>query len=395
MPHSRASSYGSDDSFGTPIQIIRTQNVNDGHHGRHRRRSPDRPAYWSGEFLALPGSGGGGGGGGGGTRIHRSASTGARPQPQIVIDVNANRRSSDEHSRSRSRSRSHERRRSRSRRRHLSESDDDEDLIFRPKMKGKRSEDGIIHVGPPPPPHHGHGPPGPHHHGPPRRRSPSLDYETRKKLEKLDLLEEAEKEKDRAKRLKEKMELERAKEEIEKMEKAEKEKKLRKQYVEDWKREEDEKKRKEKEKKEEEDRVFEDRVKQKFMTAGYSEDYIEDILHKRKHKVRENTMALERTKPVWIKVQRKHLLPETLERWELPWEYDTQDDNYIIIKKWVSDTIQQDMFDHTRQIKQRKAITAPPIEIERETRLYVNDKKKDKLYMVRKKSPNRRSWIFS
>lgn len=72
-----------------------------------------------------------------------------------------------------------------------------------------------------------------------------------------------------------------------------------------------------------------------------------------------------------------------------------QDDNYIIIKKWVSDSVQQDMFAHTRQIKTRKAIAAPPIEIERETRLYVNDKKKDKMYMVRKKSPNRRSWIFS
>lgn len=72
-----------------------------------------------------------------------------------------------------------------------------------------------------------------------------------------------------------------------------------------------------------------------------------------------------------------------------------KDGNYIIIKKWVSDDVQQDMFEHTRQIRQRKAITAGPVEIERETRLYVNDKKKDKMYMVRKKSPNRRSWILS
>ena len=144
-------------------------------------------------------------------------------------------------------------------------------------------------------------------------------------MERLELLEEEEREKARLKRYKEKMELERAKEEIKKREEEEEEKRLRKQYVADWRRDEDEKKAKEKKKKEEEDALFEERVKNKFMSSGYSEEYIESILHKRKkeHKVHENTMALEKTKPVWIKVQRKHLLPETLELWDLPWEYDS------------------------------------------------------------------------
>ena len=53
------------------------------------------------------------------------------------------------------------------------------------------------------------------------------------------------------------------------------------------------------------------------------------------------------------------------------------------------------MFEHTRKVRSRKAITAGPVEIEKETRLYVNDKNKDKMYLVRKKSPNRRSWMFT
>ena len=101
----------------------------------------------------------------------------------------------------------------------------------------------------------------------------------------------------------------------------EEEKEKRKQYVEDWKREELEKKEIEKQKKKEEDEAFEERVKRQFLAAGYSEAHIESILREKRKKVEDNTLAMDLSRPTWIKVNRKYLVPETLEAYNLPWDF--------------------------------------------------------------------------
>jgi hypothetical protein len=68
------------------------------------------------------------------------------------------------------------------------------------------------------------------------------------------------------------------------------------------------------------------------------------------------------------------------------------DGNYIIIKTWISEELQEELFAHTRRLRDGKLVTETSSTL---TELKVNDRKKDKMYLVRKKSPSRRSWIFT
>jgi hypothetical protein len=78
---------------------------------------------------------------------------------------------------------------------------------------------------------------------------------------------------------------------------------------------------KEKKEKEEEDAMFERRFKIQFMQAGYTEAQAEAVLKKKKEK-EQNTIAVDLSRPTWIKVKKKWLLPETLQHYYLPWEWD-------------------------------------------------------------------------
>lgn len=58
---------------------------------------------------------------------------------------------------------------------------------------------------------------------------------------------------------------------------------------------------------------------------------------------------------------------------------------------WISEDFQEELFAHTRRLREGKLVTETSSST---TELKVNDRRKDRLYLVRKKSPNRR-WIFS
>lgn len=75
--------------------------------------------------------------------------------------------------------------------------------------------------------------------------------------------------------------------------------------------------------KKEEDEVFEERVKQKFMEAGYSEAHIDTILREKRENIDEvrHDISLDPARPTWVKVNRKYLHPDTLEAYNLPWEF--------------------------------------------------------------------------
>eukprot|EP01099_Mayorella_cantabrigiensis_P007420 TRINITY_DN6580_c0_g1_i1.p1 TRINITY_DN6580_c0_g1~~TRINITY_DN6580_c0_g1_i1.p1 ORF type:complete len:161 (+),score=24.42 TRINITY_DN6580_c0_g1_i1:26-508(+) len=148
-------------------------------------------------------------------------------------------------------------------------------------------------------------------------------------------------------------------------------------------------------------------VKEKFMNAGYSADYVEEVLHKKKKE--KATLAIDLHRPTYIKVHRKHLHPDTLDAYGLPWQWDGVDGEYIIIKKYIDDSLQDELFEHTLKLKERKLITAPYVkETKTITTLTPNDryvKRGDKMYVVREKSQTRskspggdsrrRSWMFS
>jgi hypothetical protein len=54
--------------------------------------------------------------------------------------------------------------------------------------------------------------------------------------------------------------------------------------------------------------------------TGYSSDYIEEVLHKKKEE--KTTLAIDLHRPTYIKVNRKYLHPDTLDAYGLPWEWD-------------------------------------------------------------------------
>lgn len=70
-----------------------------------------------------------------------------------------------------------------------------------------------------------------------------------------------------------------------------------------------------------------------------------------------------------------------------------RDDQFIIIKRYIDHELQDELFEHTRKLKERKLITGPYIkETKTITKLTPNDgfvKKGDKMFVVREKSKSR------
>ncbi|KAJ5884418.1 hypothetical protein N7504_011990 [Penicillium tannophilum] len=51
------------------------------------------------------------------------------------------------------------------------------------------------------------------------------------------------------------------------------------------------------------------------------------------------------------KIHSKHLLPDTLNAYQLPWHWDGTDSQYLVIRRWFSEDLQNDLFRHTRNIR--------------------------------------------
>jgi hypothetical protein len=56
-------------------------------------------------------------------------------------------------------------------------------------------------------------------------------------------------------------------------------------------------------------------------------------------------------RPTYIKVHRKYLDPETLDEYGLPWMWDPNDWHYLLIKRWISEDLQDALFEHTQKRK--------------------------------------------
>lgn len=191
-----------------------------------------------------------------------------------------------------------------------------------------------------------------------RTPSPIRDLEIENKVEleqrlkKLDLLEKREEEEEQRRKYEQEQILKAAKKAEEKAKEAEMKKKaveeynfkhqqelalkaekaaaekkkedeLKKKAVEEYNHKQAEKAAKEKKDKEEADKAFRDRVRATFLKAGYSDESIERILEKEaKGGKDEQKKIVDLTRPTYIKVHRKHLSPDTLDAYSLPWEWD-------------------------------------------------------------------------
>ena len=246
--------------------------------------------------------------------LHRSLSaTGQRPPPQVIINnaqydehlpVRAGRTRSfhepewdddwDERAHSpgwRDHSRNHSRSHSRNRSRNRSRNHSGSHSRSRSRVRA-----------------HTHGSPDP---------SPYYwQHEQEAKFKELEEFKKKQEEQERTRRIEEQLFLKRAKEAAEEVERRKHEEVIRQQAIHDYALEQQAKAEKEKKAKEEADRLFKERVKKEF---GYSEEQIEATLTKGK-KLKAKEISLSR--PTYIKVHRKHLSPETLNAYKLPWEWD-------------------------------------------------------------------------
>ncbi|KAJ5297613.1 hypothetical protein PENANT_c005G10894 [Penicillium antarcticum] len=174
--------------------------------------------------------------------------------------------------------------------------------------------------------------------------------------------------------------------------------------VEEWKLEQERMKQRQREEAARKDKEFRDRLRIEF---GYTEEEIEAILKKKnkeekkekkeeKKEDKKEEKKEEKEKATWIKVHRKHLLPETLLAYGLPWDWDEHDSEYIIIKKWINEDLQEELFAHTIRIRHQKENQRVIAQTSHSmTELRVNDRNKDKMFLVRKKSPKGRLRVFA
>lgn len=146
--------------------------------------------------------------------------------------------------------------------------------------------------------------------------------ETEEKLRRLQIYEEKEKEAERKRRFEEEQALKKLAEEKAKK----KEEELKKAAIHEYNTKQLEKATKEKKEKEEAEKEFRERVKATFGKAGYSDQSIERILENKGnggHEGQGQKKIMDLSRPTHIKVHRKHLSPDTLEAYQLPWEFDS------------------------------------------------------------------------
>ncbi|KAL4755702.1 uncharacterized protein BDW70DRAFT_53444 [Aspergillus foveolatus] len=108
-----------------------------------------------------------------------------------------------------------------------------------------------------------------------------------------------------------------------------------------------------------------DAVLKEFTEAGYTDEEIQtvlaqqDALRRRKDddadsdSDRDDGGGDKKEEPAsWTKVPRKYVLPSTLDAYHLPWQFDETDEESIIITKWVSTELLDEIFEHTRRARQ-------------------------------------------
>lgn len=93
--------------------------------------------------------------------------------------------------------------------------------------------------------------------------------------------------------------------------------------------------------------------------AGYSRDYINDYLDKLKPGSKPSNDSpqpqyIDPTRPTYIKVHTRYMVPETLYAYNLPWMYDPTDAEYIIIQEYVNYELQNELFEHSKKLMAKR-----------------------------------------
>lgn len=176
----------------------------------------------------------------------------------------------------------------------------------------------------------------------------------------LDEIKRREAKEKEERRIRKEMELKRLEEERKEEEERERREKEKKLAIAEYKAKEAERIAKEKEEKERAEKEYQRRLQEDLIRAGVDEKDIEAIIKKEKIKRAAEDKKKEDDKnkggqgqvarPTYTRMSLKHLELETLYYFKLDWEYDPEP-GYILIKRWVPEYEQDQLWAHTRQIR--------------------------------------------
>jgi len=204
-------------------------------------------------------------------------------------------------------------------------------------------------------------------------------------------------EKDKAKaeeqRVKEKMEREarEKKEEEERIvreikEREQKAKEKKEKEYQDFLREQKEREEKKKKEAKEHEEKLQAEMRERLLALGYTQQTVDIMVDKEKAKKfkkevetrHEDRIDIFRAPkaPVYPKVHRDYLAVETLKYYDLPWEYDRSNPDYIIILRDMDKRETDLLFEHTTRLRSGKLLLEPK-------------KKEPKLAMYRRRSRSR------
>ena len=161
----------------------------------------------------------------------------------------------------------------------------------------------------------------PQHESPPP--SPHHDPELQRRMQRLEELEGKEREEAARQRFEE----QRIVDEANKAKEAKKLEAMKQLAIEEHNAKVLEEKMKKQQQQEDEDKAFNERLRKTLEKAGYSEDSIEKTLKGEQEKSKggkgdKGRKIMDLTRPTYIKVHRKYLSPDTLDLYDLPWEWD-------------------------------------------------------------------------
>ncbi|KAL8647583.1 MAG: hypothetical protein Q9210_005475 [Variospora velana] len=102
-----------------------------------------------------------------------------------------------------------------------------------------------------------------------------------------------------------------------------------------------------------EDRRLRARLNDIYSAQGYSDERIESMIKdgERERRKGQPTQPVDLARPTYIRVHRKWIEPDTLDAYDLPWEWDDQDREYFLIRRWINQDDQDKLFEHTRLLR--------------------------------------------
>jgi len=140
---------------------------------------------------------------------------------------------------------------------------------------------------------------------------------------------------------------------IEEAMRIEKEKRIAEEAEERFRRKEAERVAKEKKEKEEREEEYKRRLEEDLRRSGMDERQIAIITKK--------DQVADPNRPTYTRMSRKYLSIETLNRYRIDYEFDT-DPDYVLIKRWVPEYEQDFLWNHTREIRERRGPVVAVIE---------------------------------